>query len=736
MAKKGIAVVSGSDSNLKTRFSFLETGDSILGGENTSSLHQVTGALEVTGALKLDISGTADGYMLVSDADGNASWRFSASSSQLPGGDDYQVQYNLNNDFTASADLEFSASSNYSTLRVTGSAELFGPPNYSWTQKHPTARPTAVIEIANAYDPDREVIVAFGGATAAGVAQSQTWEWDGQQWNQKFPATSPSARRGLLQSMVYDPDRKVFVLFGGNLNNTTFYNETWEYDGTTWTQIVTATTPSSRTLASLVYDKVQKKVIMFGGATFGPTTPNNETWEYDGTDWTLLSPATSPTARYGAGMAYDESRNITVLAGGTTTSGATQETWEYNGTTWTQILPNTLPVLAIGDIAFTYDPLQKTVILYGANSSVQLLKYDGAVWTDITAEVGTPTPAGASSQIIRNITEYDVGRQELFVYGGLGFESPTQTTLTGSWVLKQADVLTAAERKSYFLEDKDSKGQFTYALGVVNISGSSNALRVDTNLSKKALYVSGDSVDISGSTRMGTLPGHSHQVTGALEVTGTLKLDISGSLVNGYVLTTDTVGNASWQPNTTSSFAAEAGKVSNALGEGTGIVPFTYDGSSVETVAIDESIVVTLTGSQTLTNKIISGTFSGSHTGSFLGDGSGLTNITASEIEAAGDNYEIQFNLNDDLSASPNYTFVSASNLQLTGTFFISGTGAALSTERIIELKTSTGVTSLYVDEQGQVVARGGQVGIGSVAFQVRNPRRLHSLLLGPEAPP
>jgi len=131
MTKKGIAVVSGSDSNLKTRFSFLETGDSILGGENTSSLHQVTGSLNLTGTLKLDISGAADGYMLVSDTDGNASWQFSASSSQLPGGDDYQIQYNLNNDFTGTAELEFSASSNYNTLRVTGSTEDTEAPNYS-----------------------------------------------------------------------------------------------------------------------------------------------------------------------------------------------------------------------------------------------------------------------------------------------------------------------------------------------------------------------------------------------------------------------------------------------------------------------------------------------------------------------------------------------------------------------------------------------------------------------------
>jgi len=127
MVKKGIAVYK-SGSATDVTFQFLEDGSSRDGSSRqgfgyTSSLHQVTGALDLTGTLRLDISGTADGYMLVSDADGNASWRFSASSSQLPGGDDYQIQYNLNNDFTGTAELEFSASSNYNTLRVTGSTE-------------------------------------------------------------------------------------------------------------------------------------------------------------------------------------------------------------------------------------------------------------------------------------------------------------------------------------------------------------------------------------------------------------------------------------------------------------------------------------------------------------------------------------------------------------------------------------------------------------------------------------
>jgi len=77
MVKKGIAVYK-SGSATDVTFQFLEDGSSRQGFGYTSSLHQVTGALDLTGTLRLDISGTADGYMLVSDADGNASWRFSA----------------------------------------------------------------------------------------------------------------------------------------------------------------------------------------------------------------------------------------------------------------------------------------------------------------------------------------------------------------------------------------------------------------------------------------------------------------------------------------------------------------------------------------------------------------------------------------------------------------------------------------------------------------------------------
>jgi len=118
------------------------------------------------------------------------------------------------------------------------------------------------------------------------------------------------------------------------------------------------------------------------------------------------------------------------------------------------------------------------------------------------------------------------------------------------------------------------------------------------------------------------------EVTGNVlgNVTGDLVGDVTGDLtgsVLGNVLgniTGDVVGDLTGSVLGTSSFADEAAKVSNALSQGPGIAAFSFDGSSAALVGID-STVVTLTGAQTLSNKTVSGSFSGS----FVGDGSGLT---------------------------------------------------------------------------------------------------------------
>ena len=73
-----------------------------------------------------------------------------------------------------------------------------------------------------------------------------------------------------------------------------------------WVEVESGT-PSARTSMGMAYDLATKSTVLFGGANSGTTY--GDTWNWRG-GWSQLSPATSPSPRYGAGMAYDGAANI------------------------------------------------------------------------------------------------------------------------------------------------------------------------------------------------------------------------------------------------------------------------------------------------------------------------------------------------------------------------------------------------------------------------------------------
>jgi hypothetical protein len=75
----------------------------------------------------------------------------------------------------------------------------------------------------------------------------------------------------------------------------------------------------------LVFHSANNSLVLFGVGT-----SRNETWTFDGTVWTLQTPATSPPGRNNPQMAYDPVRNETVMFGGE----GYADTWVWNGTTW------------------------------------------------------------------------------------------------------------------------------------------------------------------------------------------------------------------------------------------------------------------------------------------------------------------------------------------------------------------------------------------------------------------
>ena len=92
--------------------------------------------------------------------------------------------------------------------------------------------------------------IAFGGR-AAGQRVADTWEWDGTNWTQFIPSPTPFAR--IWHSMAFDPQVGHIVMFGGDHiepYGLGVINDTWEWNGSQWSQDWTSGAPSVRSAPS------------------------------------------------------------------------------------------------------------------------------------------------------------------------------------------------------------------------------------------------------------------------------------------------------------------------------------------------------------------------------------------------------------------------------------------------------------------------------------------------------
>ncbi len=103
------------------------------------------------------------------------------------------------------------------------------------------------------------------------------YDYPSNTWTQLNPNSYPPQNRGYGSSMIYDPILKQSILFGG-WDPT--YDTTWsfDYNTTSWTQILTDNAPSSRGLVGMTYDSDKEVVILFGGRT--DSTHFAETWQF------------------------------------------------------------------------------------------------------------------------------------------------------------------------------------------------------------------------------------------------------------------------------------------------------------------------------------------------------------------------------------------------------------------------------------------------------------------------
>ena len=96
-----------------------------------------------------------------------------------------------------------------------------------------------------AYDAATSQVVLFGGLNASFSEMGDTWTWNGTNWTQQSPPLSPGARDGV--GMAYDPALGQVLLFGGESSESGPYlNDTWEWNGSSWTTVPPGFDPAAR----------------------------------------------------------------------------------------------------------------------------------------------------------------------------------------------------------------------------------------------------------------------------------------------------------------------------------------------------------------------------------------------------------------------------------------------------------------------------------------------------------
>ena len=258
------------------------------------------------------------------------------------------------------------------------------------------------------FDAARGVTVLFGGWNNGRIGSTSTW--DGSSWTDLgVPGPSPRTRH----VMAYDDNRNVTVLFGGETAASGSNDETWEWDGQTWEQFTNLGGPGGRKDAAMAFDSVANRVLMFGGVSAG--TLMRDFWEWDGTAWHSISVPPGLSARRWPAMTFDKSRGIVVLFGGfladQTYSG---ETWEYGPGGWALVATTGPSPREVGR-AFVYDPVRQRSVFYGGLDGSGTLddtwEWDGRTWTT--------QPASSADRRHNHALAYDSARGVTVLVGGI-----------------------------------------------------------------------------------------------------------------------------------------------------------------------------------------------------------------------------------------------------------------------------------------------------------------------------
>jgi hypothetical protein len=330
--------------------------------------------------------------------------------------------------------------------------------NHVWTLLPTSTGPTARNDFGLVWDAVNKKAVLFAGiqtdtAGVTGVPKQDTWEWDPETkaWTERTVAgNKPSQRYG--HAMAYDGVRKKVVVFGGlDMSTGGSRNDLWDWEPTTgaWTQLMSgseADAPAGRIYSSLVSDDAHARLELIAGAapygsggyggTGGSTggsigyssTGSREVWEINPAvpGYTnRTAPLDVPQARYNHAMAFNPSTGKTCVFGGydSMTGQTFDDLWEWDGATWTQAAADLRPA-GRASAALAYDPVRKSMILYGGSDSSGMTTFDDT-WEWSAGKWAQLKTLSSPGGLVGHGMVTDTTRNKILLFGGYNYNYPS-----------------------------------------------------------------------------------------------------------------------------------------------------------------------------------------------------------------------------------------------------------------------------------------------------------------------
>lgn len=269
----------------------------------------------------------------------------------------------------------------------------------SWTQAPVSGKTRPRARGHNAFSCGAGKCVTAGGTSGTSALNDTMYYTEATgAWTTvacKKPTACPSPR--YLGTMAFDPTRGYHVYFGGYTNAVSF-NDTWTFNGSSWTKRAPAFSPAVRSMAASAFvpthvsngtNVAMNKVVVFGGDPY-PNAPYPnalcDLHAWNGSNWETITSTNQGPCLAGATMAWDTtsvaSPRLVVAAGFLTAAGGkNSDTWYFTfnsstSGTWTKAASTCIPRLYAKG---AYDLPSKKLVFFGGGDGTGLAFNDTLV---------------------------------------------------------------------------------------------------------------------------------------------------------------------------------------------------------------------------------------------------------------------------------------------------------------------------------------------------------------------